>query len=336
MIQKQFPQGESIETDVYIPNKLGCYRVEDIVFGNHPDYFKDFPEKTNKGLDWHSSNLSEAYLTSIDIKRIKRNGGTMKIKEGVYWDKTYNPFQFLLDFTNEKQRQDTLKGTIEYNEAMRTVCKLCPNSLYGKMMERSKNYTYKLYDNFNDLDHSEIDYQKVGYTNGKYVVKEASDSSKSPLQLGIFILGYARDKIMNYADMIGRDKIYGLETDSISTDYINIKPIQDSIDPNYKIGIELGQMEIENKTISDLIVCGKKCYGAKYIGKDGKENYKLRFKGVPSYKLTFDIYIELLEKKTYTFNDIVLFIRELYTNEKTRILIGNRDKTITLMEHSLN
>ena len=135
---------------------------------------------------------------------------------------------------------------------------------------------------------------------------------------------------MNYADMIGRDKIYGLETDSISTDYINIKPIQDSIDPNYKIGIELGQMEIENKTISDLIVCGKKCYGAVYT-KNGETNYKLRFKGIPAYKLNFDIYIELLEKKSYTFNDIVLFIRELYTDEKTRILIGKTNKTIKLL-----
>ena len=140
---------------------------------------------------------------------------------------------------------------------------------------------------------------------------------------------------MNYADIIGRDKIYTLETDSISCNVEDLKPLLLSKDINYMVGKELGQMDIENETITDLIVCGKKCYSAKYekYNKTNTEytlSYKHRFKGVPSYKLNFEVFIELIEKKTITFKDITLFIRELYSSKKTRIIIGKMNKTINI------
>ena len=327
MINEQFPLGEPKQCSKYEPFVLGVYRVTDIRFNPKTiKDFKDIPNKTIIGLDWNTTHIDEAWITSIDIKRLRKNGAKMTINEGYYWDKTYNPFQFIKVFTDEKKRQDTLKGSPDYNEAIRTCCKLCPNSLFGKMMERSKNYNYDFVEKLKDI--KQEDYNNIiGFSNNTYIVKrENTNSTKSPLQYGVFILAYARDKIMNYSDIIGRENIYTLETDSICCDKKFITPLIEGVD-KYKIGKELGQMDVEIENANRIITIAKKCYAIEYK-KGDKIFYKMRFKGVPSNKLSFKIYEILNTKGIYIFKDITLFIRKLYSCDKTQILIGKYNKTI--------
>ena len=342
MIQQQYPKGKPIVCDGYVRDKLGVYRVENIIFPpDSREQIKDIPRKTKTGLDWHTDYIDECWLTSVDLERMKKNRVRFTVREGYYWEETYNPFSLLTTITNVKMQQDVLKSQkLPFNDALRNCCKLSGNSLYGKMMERSKNYEFKNFDSLNDIEDDLFNSStNICYTNGQFITKIESDVSKSPLQFGTFILAYARECIMTYADMVGRENIYTMETDSIMCSIKDITLVEHGYG-TYKIGKELGNMEIELDTITQGIFCAKKCYALQYISKgnnkdDPKEKagdvvFKMRFKGVPKKLLKYGVYKELFEKGTYSFNDIAVWKRQLFASEKTGILIGSQTKTIKI------
>ena len=196
-------------------------------------------------------------------------------------------------------------------------------------MERSKNYTFNNFESLNDIEDELFNSSSnISYTNGQFITKEASDVSKSPLQFGTFILAYARNCIMTYADMVGRDNIYTMETDSICCSLKDIKNVENGTGV-YTVGKQLGNMEIELSTIAQGIFCAKKCYALKYE-KNGETCYKMRFKGVPKKLLTYEVYEELNEKKTITLDNIAVWKRQLFSAEKTQILIGCQSKTMKI------
>jgi hypothetical protein len=86
--------------------------------------------------------------------------------------------RFFKPLFEEKRRQDTLKGTPEYNSAIREVCKLCMNSATGKMVENTDDYketefdkTEQVYDeskyktNINGVKIITNDKTKIDYNN---------------------------------------------------------------------------------------------------------------------------------------------------------------------------
>ena len=196
-------------------------------------------------------------------------------------------------------------------------------------MERSKNFAFSSFESLNDIEDELFNTStNISYTNGQFITKAESDASKSPLQFGTFILAYARDCIMNYADMVGRDNIYTMETDSISCALKDIKKVQEGTGV-YKIGTQLGNMEVELNTITQGIFCAKKCYALKYE-KNGATQYKMRFKGVPSKLLHYGVYEELNEKGTISINNISVWKRNSFSTEMTGILIVIQTKTMKI------
>lgn len=332
MIQQEYPYGAPrfVERG-YDEGTLGIYRVENIVFPKSSLYqIKDIPNKTEKGLDWETEYIAEAYLTTTDLFRMAENGVEYDMKEGYVWDKTHNPFQMLDAITKIKMTQDILKDQgLKYNTALRNCCKLAGNSLYGKMMERSKNYTHHNFSSVYDIDEKMFELAKnITFSNNQFVIKEESDSSKSPLHLGVFVLGYARNCIMTYADMVGRDNIFTMETDSISCRMNDITKV---IQGNgiYKVGNHLGGMDIELNNVSEGIFCAKKCYALKYEKKE-QSSYKMRFKGVPSSLLNYNLYERLIEHGTLDISGIAVWKRDLFNTDNSGISIGIQTKQIVL------
>lgn len=334
MIQQQYPKGAPRYVERgYDPNTVGIYRVVDIVFpSSSKGQIKDVPAKTVNGLDWETEYIDEAYLTTMDLERMANNGVQYTMLEGYVWDETYNPFQMLEPITEIKMREDlNLKLYGECNDALRNCCKLAGNSLYGKMMERSKNYTIHNFESVYDIDTAMFDLAtNINYSNGHFIIKEESDCSKSPLHFGVFILGYARNCIMTYADMVGRDNIFTMETDSISCRMSDIEKIRNSRNV-YSLGKHLGGMDIEIDRATEGIFCAKKCYAIHYYNhKESKMTYKMRFKGVPKSLLNYNVYETLIRDGKIDIHNIAVWRRDLFNRENSGISIGKHTKNIRL------
>ena len=163
-----YPYGSYRKTDVFVPNKLGIYRVdinhqrtrwadEDTIYKafekvkrdtGHDLYRKYAPNVIahrvkDKPLDWdYKEQIKDIKLTSVDIQVIRDATGDedcITIYDGFVWDEQRTDlFNLFLDKPkNEKTRQDKLKkeNPSEYNDAIREVAKLIQNSVSGKLLE---------------------------------------------------------------------------------------------------------------------------------------------------------------------------------------------------------
>ncbi len=320
----EFPKGAPVQTDCEVPYKLGCYRVTDIKSPGLP--IGCIPNRGRDGrLDWAADAIEETYITNFDIKTMRRLGYSFTVREGYYWKESWNPFKEMISaFKKIKQTQDTLKGTPEYNGALREVSKLCQNSFFGKLLETCKSYTFDTVKD-TDLDSLEV---CVGETlflqQGKWIHKKAAEKDSSPIQFGVFVLAQSRELMQRYFDLIGRENIIASETDSIYCRKEHLAPLLASTDPELAVGKEYGQMEVEYDNLTNCFFLGKKCY---YV-ETGK-GCKTAFKGVPGKKLCLEVYQELFKKGTVKFEDIQLWERHLFNgNNRIGVSIGRTVKTV--------
>ena len=346
MINRQYPVGKPIQTEVYIFGKLGGYRCTEI--HQATDHIMDFPLQTKKGLDWHAKYIPEAFLTSVDIERMLSHGSTMNIHEGYYWEEqtTTSPFQdYLSVFTNEKTRQDTLEGTGDYNETLRTVCKLMGNSLYGRQLMKIQTDEYRPITSLAD-DAFDNEKSTIISSNGMFISKtKAEEKTYGCLQYGVFILAYSRDTLQKYMDICGRETIIATETDSF---YLSHKGYEKLLKSNV-IGKKLGQLKLEFNNCKLGYFTGKKQYYLQNpddelleekditnpkTQKVGDPAHKMRCKGVSAYLLKRELYESLIENKTYTVHDMIQFKRQLLTSSYTGVQVGKTSKTLkTTLEY---
>lgn len=327
MMNRQYPIGKPRQTTSYQAGKMGGYRCTNI--HQATKHVMDFPLQSKTGLDWKKNYIPEAFLTSVDIERMRGHGSTMNIHEGYYWESctTKSPFyDYLNVFTAEKIRQDTLKQTPEYNEALRTVCKLMGNSLYGRQLMKIQADEYRniesladpAYDSMMELNST----TSILASGGKVFAKsKAEEKTYGCLQYGVFILAYARDTLQKYMDICGREKVIATETDSIYLDHEGFQRLKDA----GVIGKKLGQLEQEFKNCELGYFTGKKQYFL--LHPDGKEN-KMRGKGVSGSLLCQELYESLIKNGKYTVTDMVQFKRQLLTANYTGIQVGRVVKVL--------
>jgi hypothetical protein len=325
MMQNVYPVGEPLHTEVYVRGKLGVYMCSYVKCKDDP--ITDIPVLHDGVLDWTKTECENRSLSSIDIERIWRRGGTVEIIDGIYWEESENCFKdFLEVFTAEKKRQDTLVGTDEYNESLRNVTKLIGNALYGKMLERSAKTSLSIVDHPNDLFGMDFDFTQcwIYRSNGKYIVRTPSTAeNKSPFHLGVFVLAYSRDLMMSFFDKVGRENVIATETDSLYIKQEHAYRLQDVI------GKEVGMLSIDIENIVESYFLSKKGYALRYmVGNQLKE--KFRLKGVHKEALKWEKYEEWYQTGSVTFNDIQVFVRHLFDLNNTQIHIGKLDKTVTL------
>ena len=143
--------------------------------------------------------------------------------------------------------------------------------------------------------------------NGRVYIKTeaALRTTYAPIQFGVFILAHSRELMQDYFEIIGKDNVIASETDSIYSRKSALHNLLVSTHPLYRIGKELGNMDLEENNIIDSYFLGKKCYALKIQGKDkdGKVTVKTKFrlKGVPSNFLRWEAYERLHRDCQVTF-----------------------------------
>lgn len=335
MLNNAFPSGHIRETRVYMSDKLGVYFCSDIKMT--PTAFVDIPTKPKSGsYDWTNPHAQNVVLCSADIERIRARGGSVTIDYGIYWtEKDDKVFKMIEAFRDEKNKQDKLKKDKDpnYNQSVREVCKLFLNSLFGKFLERSENFEYVDLTN-KELHADEMDKYDVLYCNKRLIGKcKAEIKNVKYTNIGIFILGYSRDIIHGYFDVVGRENIIATETDSIYIDAELVSKFENMThEKEYMklVGKEkkFGELEVEYDDIRGSYFLGKKCYVCPvYENGEFKKN-KYAFKGVPQSKLTLDTYKELYEKGSVKFGDITCFKRELFVDGETKVYVGTTTKIV--------
>jgi hypothetical protein len=282
----------------------------------------DYPASIKGSRDWKQKEISEAYLTNIDIERMLNHGSTMDIKEGYYWEKTFSPFKKMLTvFTNEKMKQDQLKDEKSslYNNELRECCKLMGNSLFGRQLMTIEP---NIYHQVKCISDSEIDMNNSSllWTQSGLMVKQKGQEENGCIQFGVFILAYSRDLMQKYFDVVGRENVIATETDSI---YLPTHALKRA---DKYIGKKFGMLDYEFKNCEEALFTGKKFY---YIQKpDGKKD-KMRCKGLPSKHLSKQVYEDVLFKGKHTSQNIVQFQRTLFSQDFTGIMISeNVQKTL--------
>lgn len=185
----------------------------------------------DKPLNWdYKFDLPNTVLTSVDIDTIRwatEDEGSVIVRDGIVWDESrYDLFIDYLDpLKKEKTRQDTLKGTPEYNEPLREGTKLGSNSISGKIIERLHSDVSSVFNQKNyvkmerDTEIDEIEVVELGGSfalitgeKSKRAVFETNGTKNKPSYLGVFVYAYSRQ--LMYKKILGRYVSIYMDTDS--------------------------------------------------------------------------------------------------------------------------
>tara|TARA_R110002110_G_scaffold5358_1_gene27731 strand:- start:172 stop:2847 length:2676 start_codon:yes stop_codon:yes gene_type:complete len=156
--------------------------------------------------DWKNGKLENVFLSSVIIDALIKYGCDVEFinKKGIYFNdivKNYELFGFLRDFMKGKNDQDKLKGTPEYNSALRETLKLLMNAISGKVIEGLHFDKIKL---VNEYDYHKIKNDKktskintIDMKGNKIFISYSIDEEElikkqRPVYLGALIYDYAK------------------------------------------------------------------------------------------------------------------------------------------------
>ncbi|NOQ50526.1 MAG: hypothetical protein GQ557_02575, partial [Mycoplasmataceae bacterium] len=225
-----FPKGDYRKSEIYEKGKFGIYQC----------YYKCAPNQPNimahRGgdtLGWDNKKKFKTGMTNIDIETCEKYGHYYEVINGLVWDSFGNPFKNYIDnLIKIKSGQDVLKmnNSPDYNQALRETCKLCMNSISGKVIQRNfSDVISPIKKNFKEseiahkFEKDSIHYFDIGnqiYMSGVLENEYRLKSSSKPCQLGVFIYSYARSFMYELIHAIP-SRLY-MDTDSLlfeSKDY---------------------------------------------------------------------------------------------------------------------
>ena len=323
----------------------GFYVVKNLKFAEDGLFRPIAMSFKKKSLDWQV-NWSEnsEYELPIDSEMLKwliENDGLYQfdLVKGLVSTKylTGDAFfkKYVVPLFTEKRRQDTLKGTAEYNDALRDVCKLMLNSMSGKLVENLAKYFSLTY--VPKADKPDGAYRKI---NDVVFEKVFDQGQINPLLvMGCMVYSYSKRNLFTYIHKLPNKSkdVIGCETDSIfvyeeNARYLRKQCTQTSEDwdtveyPCY-YGKELGCMDTDLTTNGPSYILEKKIYYMPYQ-KDGKQLHKYRCKGMPPKTidksgteiclLTPEFYKELYETRC-----VERAFRSVYKVSEGRVGVGS-------------
>lgn len=348
MREKLFPYGNGIYLsneeckerfkDLKQLEKLGIYKCRNI--HSNRISISDIPGRDKDGiLDWGVFDIEEKILTSVDINRILKHGGSLEIVDGYLFPHSYNPFKNFVDkFFKRKQAEDQkpkkpsnnkdiIPGVQYRNESIRNTCKLILNSLFGKFC-RTKNqskvkYSSSLHEVLSKIN---VDSWGIDINANKIFYKEEKEVVSCPVQLGSFILAHSRDKMQSLFDLVGRENIYVTETDSI---YCEDKH---SSELRKLIGNNLGDLTNELTDSDTCMILGKKSYMFENVTyKNEKKPFIMALKGCPSQYVNSEMFNEVLDKGFIKIENFKFWQRKIFMDKvEPGIYIKDGVKTIKL------
>lgn len=218
-----YPIGESIQTDIEVPDKLGIYRCKVTCPKN---LLTPQLPRHDDGLKWDLIDR-EQHLCTEDMRRAREYGYKIEVIDGFYWEKSSFVFK---SYINEmyKKKGESIKDSPQYLDA-----KICMNGLYGKLIQRPIVEETELVKSFEQL-WTILDTRKVMSVSDvpekewliiSHAPREEEEYNKActkPTQMGVFVLAYSRTIMSEYIKAMNpidseKDLFYYTDTDSIQT-----------------------------------------------------------------------------------------------------------------------
>lgn len=199
MLQREFPNGPYTHTIEYVEGKMGIYSVT-VVSQPTPAVIA---KRGDESLDWTPECPFETTATSVDINRLRAEGGVCAVHMGIYWDKAaVGAFPSLEMWKAVKQKED-LKPKAERNGALRAVAKISLNALSGKVIQRVFAEDSTLVRCRDDYARFQRDHHDISIELGNsdwFMISGTknvgwSPRAASPAYLGCFIYSYAREHL---------------------------------------------------------------------------------------------------------------------------------------------
>lgn len=230
------------------------------------------PIKNNKNnIIYQCGSDFDSVYNDVDIIEMLKDGYKINyIKRGFYFTKSEYIFKNLISELYETRKKLKLEGN-----AREIICKLIMNSAYGTQLLSIKNKTKYI----NNSDEEIKDGKRL--KNGQIELEENLTNSESPhpIYIGSYVLSYSRQRMNYYINLIGREKIYYSDTDSLYVKYSDINQVILS-----KTHLGAVKNDYKEKYISEAYFVDLKRYLLKFS--DG--TYKAKCLGVNFKKATYD------------------------------------------------
>ena len=278
------PAGQSRWTKEWLPNSYGYYHIKNLKFQS-TQKFRPICAYKEGVLDWTTEwrEDTETYVDTEMIKYLISHNGLVSfdVIDGLvskYYVKGNHIFGNYIDsLFGEKAKQDELKGTADYNPAMREVCKLFMNSMSGKLVEDPSKYFQLIYTP--DPKNKKDNIDGIGFNREK-----TEKQYNYWVGAGVMVYSYSKRLLWEYVRMLPNesDDIIHIETDGIyfpSKYRTHLEKQIENYDGKYPVamGDQLGNVKYEHQSVGDSYWLGKKFY---YMNcKD--EGDVLKIKGVP-------------------------------------------------------
>jgi hypothetical protein len=138
LLYGQFPRGDPVATERYIPGLIGFYNVR----VKRQPIRNVLPKRLPDGrLDWRYQGEFDTVATQCSIELIRRHGGEVDVGSGYYFPKLDNKafHTFLEPIFAAKDDEDRLAAekSPQANASRRNMAKLLMNSLSGKTAQRN-------------------------------------------------------------------------------------------------------------------------------------------------------------------------------------------------------
>lgn len=227
-----YPAGEIVETETYVPDKLGFYYC-DIDQSNLKQVIQCEKVFNKKGdtveNNWVQENklLENYFINTARIEYLIKNGCKVTVKNGIYFTdkiKGCELFKPILEIMQTKLKQDDFKATKNplYNEVLRETAKLLMNSLSGKLIEQLHIEGYSIA----SVSGTEVDGTIEHIINDTHVLYKTDKSDRfekifkkdqRPIYMAALIYTYTQDHL--YEHTIKNGKSFYFDTDSSKMKY---------------------------------------------------------------------------------------------------------------------
>jgi hypothetical protein len=286
------------------------------------------PKMENKrrvGVSWDIKDVNDGWYTHIDIEHAVKHGYKVEeIYDGIlYEDGSAKLFSKYVDtFLKIKQNQDSLKGTPEYNPALRAVAKLFVNSLYGKTLQKPVYNNTKLCKSAKDIiefwNTHTVSECLIGETGDTVIltgtILDLEKGNTKPNHLGAFLLSYSRRIMLEAIEAINPEldehSFTYTDTDSLHIHAKDLHKLKFDYwkgeDGNHYMGDKINRINgkkwfdkglgcLSNDIDDEGLIVKELNYGPKnyyyvYITENGEIKSTRKSKGIVKDYLTDDLY----------------------------------------------
>lgn len=239
------------------------------------------PHRTNTGRVIYPSNqyFTGSY-SSVEIKEMLLDGYIIKdIYYGIEWNQKAKIFEQIISALYEIRKQYKLDGN-----AIEQLIKLILNSFYGKFLESiDTKHAFVMTDDIKkyiieqDLKGKKVVSGFEKLVNDQFEIRYNLETSeiRKPIQIGVFVLSYARALVNKAIRIIGTEHIGYSDTDSLYLTKARYDELQSNPEFTKMIGNNLCQFKNdygEGVLINEAIFLDQKRYFLKFITDSCKPN----------------------------------------------------------------